>query len=138
MAGVDYAIFGIAAARRQRADRLADEQRIDPFAQRDHLTRHLQPEQRRGARRRGIEPAALDAIGPVDPGISDRDQHFARAGARDGQRRHPQHLWPAGRVERCCAHRLGYRNLPHLRPQAPFAMPRPLAGRRQTRWLCAP
>jgi hypothetical protein len=51
--GIGQAIVGIAAARHQRADLLAQQRLIHALAQRDDFARNFQSGNRRGARRRG-------------------------------------------------------------------------------------
>ena len=75
------AIFGIAAAGDQRAD-LLPEQRFGAWPGRDHRSGDFEAEDVGRARRRRIEPAALEDVGAVDPRRGDLDQHFARPGAR--------------------------------------------------------
>ena len=75
------AIFGIAAARDQRADLLAD-QPARPLARRHDLAGDLEPRNVASARRRRIKAAALQHVGPVDPGRGHPDQHLARPGPR--------------------------------------------------------
>ena len=99
-----HAIFGIASARGERGDTLPDHLARDFTANRDDLARNFKPEQRRSARRRRIGAGALQAIGAIDPGIGDADQHIIGAQARQWQRLDPQHLRPAGRIEADCLH----------------------------------
>ena len=80
-AGRRDAIFGIAAARDQRADLLADE-RLSALARLDDLAGDLEAEDVGRAGRRRIEPAPLEDVGPVDAGRGDLDQHFAGPGSR--------------------------------------------------------
>ena len=92
------AIFGIAAAGDQRADRLADPARIDALADRDDRARHLEARDRRRPGRRRIEAEPLHDVGPVDAGRLDPDQHFARAGPRHRPLDRLQDVGAAGRV----------------------------------------
>ena len=71
-------IFGIAAAGEQGADRLADQLGGHVLAGRGDDARDFEAGNRGRAGRRRIEAAALQHVGPVDPGRGDLDQHLAR------------------------------------------------------------
>ncbi len=75
------AIFGIAAARDERADLLADEV-SSALSRFDDRAGHFESEDVRRSGRRRIEAPALEDVGPIDAGRGDLDQHLARADAR--------------------------------------------------------
>ena len=70
------AVFGIAAARHQRADLVADRQAAGSRVAGHDFTGHFQAGQVRRAARR-IGALALEYIGTVDAGRADLDQHLA-------------------------------------------------------------
>ena len=107
------AVLRIAPARYQRADLLAEQRRIDPFAEQHNLPRDLEPGDWRSARRRGVKPLTLDHIGPVDPGESDLNQHLAWPGLRHSRLRQAQHIGAAGCIETRHLHGFRY-NISHL------------------------
>ncbi|OIQ73648.1 hypothetical protein GALL_447090 [mine drainage metagenome] len=115
-------ILGIAAARQQGANLIAQLPPADPRPHRGHHARPLQPGQVRRARRRRIGPRALQGIGPVHPGIGHANHDLAqpRHGHRPLAQR--QNLRPA---------RLGNLDSPHhsaspdgfTRPGNPSTLP---------------
>src|SRR5262249_22035000 len=78
------AVFGVSAARGQRANGIADLQGRNTRAKRYDRARDLEPDDRGCVRRWRIRSRALRAIRPVDARMADLDQHFAFL--RRGQR----------------------------------------------------
>ena len=76
------AVFGIAAARRQRADPVADAPALHARADGRHLAGDLEAGQVGGAGRRRIGALALQHVGPVDAGGAHPDQDLALARPR--------------------------------------------------------
>ncbi len=114
-------ILGIAAARDQRADRLAHQRRIMVVAHRDDRAGHFQPRNRRGTGRWRIFARALQCVGAIDARRRDLDQHFAGARLRHRHAARPQDLRPARLhdVDR----RHFTRNMYHSAPPAPCDRP---------------
>jgi hypothetical protein len=84
VARIGRAVLRIAAAGDEGADRLAEQRRVNPIAQRRDVPRYFEPRQRGSARRGGVEPLPLGDIGAIHPGIGDADQHFAGRRLRHG------------------------------------------------------
>ena len=98
------AIFGIAAARDQRADRVAGPPTLDAVTDGGNGARNLQPHDRRRAGRHRVHPHALQHVGAVDPCGGDLDEHLARAGFWDGAGDRDQHLRASGCGGVDCGH----------------------------------
>jgi hypothetical protein len=101
------AVLRVAAARDQRADRIARFPALHVGRRGDDLAGDLQPRDRRRARRRVVAALALQHVGPVDAGSVDPDQHLARLDGRHRALCRRQHFGPAefGQVDE--AHLLG-------------------------------
>ena len=95
LAGRRGAIFGITAARHQRAHRITRPPARYLAAHRHHGTGDFQAYDCRRAGRHRIEAQPLQHIGPVHPGRCHLHQHFARPGLRDGAGDGLQHLRPS-------------------------------------------
>ena len=106
LARIDRDIFGIAAARQQCADRLAQLLVADILADRDDRAGNLQPRNRRRARRRRIAALTLQHVRPVHPGGGDADQHFTGAWARHRPLDRYEHVRPARRIRVDRQHRI--------------------------------
>jgi hypothetical protein len=77
---VDDELLGLGAPAHDAEHPVADGMRPDALAERDDLARELEPRDvGRRARRRGVEPEALDQVRPVDPGSPHPHQDLARA-----------------------------------------------------------
>ena len=92
LAGIDDAIFGIAAAADEPADLVADPPAGDALADARDLARDFQPRRIGGAGGRRIFADALDEIAAVEPGGMDLHQHLARLRLRHGQAADLQHV----------------------------------------------
>ena len=103
---VDEAILRVAAARCQRADRVADLPACNGGPDRGDLARHLQAGKIGRALRRRVGALALQHVGTVDARRVDPDQDLARPGFGHGAQFRFQHHRPA---------RLGDRDRRHLR-----------------------
>jgi hypothetical protein len=92
-------VFAVPVADHQCAHLVADLPLSDTLARLHHRARAFEAGDVRRAGRHRVAPHALQAIGAVDPGAGDPDQHLAgfRLGHRPG-RRH-QHFGPAGRLD---------------------------------------
>ncbi len=101
------AVLRVAAAGRERADLVADAPRRDVRTDCGDRARDLESDDRRRAGRRRIVAQALDAIGAVDPGVADADQHVAGARLRHRSFGHAEHVGGAGLAHRDVAHGRG-------------------------------
>ena len=93
------AVFRIAPARHERADTPAQHFGRRALADRHDGARYFEARDRRGTGRRRVVALPLDHVGPVDPGVSDTDQHLVLARLGHGQLLGPQYLGSAGLVE---------------------------------------
>ena len=91
-------VLGIAAARQQRADLVADLPFRDARPHCRDLAGGLEPGQVGGVRRRGVAAGALRHVGPVDAGRAHPDQDLAGLRLRHPADRRPQA--PRGRPAR--------------------------------------
>ena len=101
------AVLGVGAARRERADRIAQLPPRDPCAQCRDSARGLEARQVRRARRRRIEAGTLGDVRPIDARRRDLDQDLAVLGLRHRPRRRHQRLGPARLLDLDAGHRGG-------------------------------
>jgi hypothetical protein len=92
-------ILAIPVADQQRADLVADPPLGDTIAGLDDRARTFEPGNVRRPGRHRIAPHPLQAIGAVDPGGGDPDQHFAGLRLGHGADCGHQHLGSARRLD---------------------------------------
>jgi hypothetical protein len=92
-------VFAVPVADHQRADLGADLPLSDALARFHHRARAFEARDVRRAGRHRVAAHALQAIGAVDPGGGDPDQHLAGLRLGHGPGHRHQHFGPAGRLD---------------------------------------